>query len=510
MSLKSFYRQVLIINTYFIPEALIEESIPLMSKIAENVKPLSVFDSANEHQVSIIKKQIILNPTISLLNFISFNLYYLIVIFAYVSVDTLQPSLLTDPSYYNISDDDLTRVNSTILVWDMAIKVILAPFYGFLCEKIGRKPVVFIGITSMCLGIGLFPFIGNGTVFPLFVVARALYANGAIACIVVPLLADYVDYETKGRAAGLLVVLAGLGAVLSSSYCLSLTTNISMGNRYVYLAVGIWIVGILVALGLKGGKYHRNLYYDAKAEQAKQTLASSTDIEDSVGVNSQSLTNGDAIGLPEEKGLLKNFTQGIHQGKNPWILLGYIISFLSRGDTGILSFTLVIWSKNYYPSDQSDQNDAENQAYMLSGISYVVLLLTALFFGFFSDKYSKFKLIVVTHVSTIIGLILLVLCSGPNDGLAYISMFFIGIGIAGYELFSLQLVNKYSNTKLRGSVNAMSSLLGVIGLVIISIGGGYLMGVDINASFYMFLGFAALALVISVFLYRKSEILKKL
>lgn len=465
----------------------------------------------SEPQVTFLKKQIILNPTISLLNFIAFNLYYLVIIFAYVSVDTLQPSLLSDPDYYTIDPMDITNINSTILLWDMGVKVLMAPFYGFLCDRIGRKPVVFIGLTSMAIGIALCPYIGNGTVFPLFVIARAIYANGAIACIVVPLLADYVDYETKGRAAGLLVILAGLGAVFSSIYCLSLTGTITMGQQYVYLAIAVWVVGVIVALGLKGGPYHKNLYYDPKAEQAMQNLTnSSTRLQDSIAVNSHPLTESDASDVPEEKGLFKNFVQGIHQAKNEWILIGYIISFLSRGDTGVLSFTMVIWASVYYPPDPTDQTDAANQAYMLSGIAYVVLLLTALFFGFFSDKYSKFKLLVVVYVSTIIGMVLLIVSGGPTNALAYVSMVFVGIGVAGYELFSLQLVQKYSNTKVRGSVNAMSSLIGVIGLVVISIGGGYLMGTDINASFYMFLGFSALALIISLFLYRKSEVLRKL
>lgn len=462
-----------------------------------------------EHQVTFLKRQIILNPTISLLNFICFNLYYLVIIFAFVSLDTLQPSLLSDPDYYMINPNDITNINSTILLWDMGVKVLLAPFYGWLCDRLGRKPVVFIGLTSMALGIGLCPYIGNGTVFPLYVVARAIYANGAIACIIVPLLADYSDYETKGRAAGLLVVLAGLGAVLSSTYCLTLTNSLTMGQQFVYLAIIVWVAGCVVALGLKGGKYHKNLYYDAKAEQAKQNLANSSNLRDSTAASNEPLTD-ELSDVPEPKGLFKNFSEGIRQGKNDWILLGYVISFLSRGDTGVLSFTMVIWASTYYPPDPQDQTDAANQAYMLSGVAYVVLLVTALFFGFFSDKYSKFKLMIIVMASTVVGMILLILSNGPTSGLAYISMFFVGIGVAGYELFSLQLINKYANAKVRGSVNAVSSLIGVIGLVVISIGGGYLMGTDINASFYMFLGFSALALLISLFLYRKSEVLRKL
>jgi len=89
-------------------------------------------------------------------------------------------------------------------------------------------------------------------------------------------------------------------------------------------------------------------------------------------------------------------------------------------------------------------------------------------------------------------------------------MAFVGVGIAGYSTFSLQLVNKYANTKFRGSVSAMSSLLGVIGLVVISIGGGYLMGANINAAFYLFMGFSALALIGTIGMYMKSEVLRKL
>ena len=464
-------------------------------------------NSVTLSQVGILKNQVILNPSISLVNYIFFNLYYLLIIFAYVSIDTLQPTLLTDPNYYNVSQEDLTSVNSTILVWDMGIKIIMAPFYGAFCDKIGRRPVVFIGIISMSIGLALLPVIGgSGSVFPLFVVARGIYANGAIACIVVPFLADYVDYETKGRAAGILVVLAGLGAVFSSSYSLSLTQNFTIGQRFQYLAIIVFVAGMIVALGLKGGKYHKNLYHDVKAEQAKRDLLENNELDSDEG----SPVNTEESTAEEQKGVFHNISRGIKQARNPWIFIGYIVSFLSRGDTGILSFSLVIWSKHYYANTASEQNNAEIQAYILSGIAYSVLFLVALFFGFFGDKYSKFKSLLVVFVSTIIGLIMLVLSSGPHDALAFASMAFIGVGIAGYETFSLQLVNKYANARYRGSVNAMSSLLGVVGLVAVSIGGGYLMGVNINASFYIFMGFSVLALLITIHLYIKSEVVRKL
>lgn len=465
---------------------------------------------ANEEpqkQVTLFKNQVILNPTISLINYISFNLYYLVIIFAYVSVDVLQPVLLSSKDYYNVTD--LTTVNSTITVWDMLVKISLAPLYGFMCDRVGRRIVVFIGIISMSAGILLLPFIGGGVVFPYYVFARALYANGAIACIVVPLLADYVDYETKGRASSILVVLSGLGAVFSSSFCTSMTANISVGQRYIYLAAIVFFAGMLVGFGLKGGKYHKKLYYDAKAEQARQELVG-TSTHDSSHILQQNLLENDEQEDPKKKGFLYNLKTGIQQAQNPWIALGYIVSFLSRGDTGILTYALVIWSKHFYASDDDSQKKGETQAYILSGVAYTVLLCTALFFGFVGDRYSKFKSLMVIYVCTVIGLILLIFCKGPTDVMAFVSMAFIGIGVAGYSTFSLQLVNKYANTKFRGSVNAMSSLLGVIGLVAISIGGGYLQGVDINAAFYMFMGFSALALIATSCLYIKSKVLQKL
>jgi len=466
--------------------------------------------SSQPKQIALFKNQIILNPSISIINYISFNLCSLLIIFLYVSVDILQPILLSDPKYYNVSAEDLPTVNSTILVWDMLIKIVLAPFYGIFCDKIGRKPVAFIGLTSMCIGLLLLPFVGQGSVFPNFIFARAIFANGAIACIIVPLLADYVDYETKGRASGILVVLAGCGALLSSSYCLSLTQSMTIGQRYVILAVGSWVIGCIIIAGLKGGKYHKELN-DPKAEIAQQSLLSASQFDGSVDNKQRSLLpDRESTKTPAKKGFMKNLSIGFEQAKNPWVCLGYIMSFLSRGETGVLTFSLVIWCKYFFPSDPHSQMMAEVQSYILSGIAYTVLMVTALFFGFIGDKFSKFKTLIVVYASTAIGIVLLVASSGPKDTLAYISMIFIGLGVAGYQTFSLQFVNKYADMRYRGSVNAVSSLFGVVGLIIISILGGYLMGININACFYMFLGFSMVALLFTSILYTKSEVLQKL
>lgn len=97
---------------------------------------------------------------------------------------------------------------------DVGVKLIFAPIFGILADRIGRKIVLFYGICVITVALFLIPFSTN--LYPQYVLCRCLYAHGAICIAIIPLLADYVQDSTKGKASSFSVIMASGGAMLSA------------------------------------------------------------------------------------------------------------------------------------------------------------------------------------------------------------------------------------------------------------------------------------------------------
>lgn len=54
--------------------------------------------------------------------------------------------------------------------------------------------------------VGLFLMPMSASIYPTYLLCRILYAHGAIAIATIPLLADYVNVSTKGKACSLAVI----------------------------------------------------------------------------------------------------------------------------------------------------------------------------------------------------------------------------------------------------------------------------------------------------------------
>ena len=98
--------------------------------------------------------------------------------------------------------------------------------------------------------------------FVTYVILRCLYAQGAIAISVVPLLADYVSHESRGTCAAILVFMSSMGAVSSAFINFTILKNLDSNKKIYYqygvISVLILIIGITYTLVClkKGNRYY--------------------------------------------------------------------------------------------------------------------------------------------------------------------------------------------------------------------------------------------------------------
>lgn len=143
-----------------------------------------------------------------------------------------------------------------------------------------------------------------------------------------------------------------------------------------------------------------------------------------------------------------NLMTGLKQAQNnPWILAGYICGFLSTALAGLISGLLV----NYIVAVTNDENSA-TQAYVLMNVRSCIGIPTSLFFGFYIDRFNKFKLVMIALTCSIIGDFFIILSPPPYHVMAYISMIFFAIASSRLGTVMGQVLSKYPEPKYRAIV----------------------------------------------------------
>ena len=117
-----------------------------------------------------------------------------------------------------------------------------APLFGPVSDRLGRKPVLILGLFIFAVGTAL---TGFGNTFIAMLVFRSI--SGLGGAIIMPavfaLIGDTVPYERRGQAMGVI-----MGALLSAS-----VIGVPLGS---FLAYGttwrspFWVVGVLAGIGI--------------------------------------------------------------------------------------------------------------------------------------------------------------------------------------------------------------------------------------------------------------------
>ena len=455
-------------------------------------------DTFEEDQVELFKGQVILNPTISKKNFYAFLLFggYIGIIF--LPLNLLQTPLLRQN--YHLTDEERANVTYIANIFQLVFKVMLAPICASMCDKFGRRAMITFGVLCLTLSAFLFPFVPE--IYPYYIMVLFLMDMGLSSVMCAPLLADYSDYETKGRVAGILTVIGYIASSVSTFASGQMDLKSDLSPKFFAIGGLALVLGLGVASGLKGGLYHKNLMYDKKAEKAKRRITKTLQIENSLSEDVvESLEP-----IPYEKHVKPGLMAGLREAKNPWILTGYICDFISMQGNALFGYILIT-----FVTKMTGEDKDESQAISLNNKHMIVGFLTAAFIGFYADKYNKFKIVMFILLSSMVGVLLLVITPSPFHVIAYISMVFLGISSAGFRTIISQLLGKYASPKYRASVVGVGHIFSIVGASTSNILGVYLSKKDPYVPFFMNLGCSVIGLFVLTWLYMsKKNILNRL
>eukprot|EP01017_Pseudomicrothorax_dubius_P044699 TRINITY_DN758_c0_g1_i1.p1 TRINITY_DN758_c0_g1~~TRINITY_DN758_c0_g1_i1.p1 ORF type:complete len:516 (-),score=109.83 TRINITY_DN758_c0_g1_i1:142-1689(-) len=390
------------------------------------------------------------------------------------SVDTLFTMLLTSKDYYNVPQSSIGTTQALIVGVEMVARFLVVTPLGVMYDHYGRKKPLIISYIFSIIFFGAIPYAGN--VVPELLIVRILYGIATTSILLVPLIADYIHDDWKGRGSGAASLILLTGALLGSILLKTLLAyKLTLGQIGLVLT-GVLGFGCLSSCFIKGGVLKK------KSESHN-------------------------VAVPQQKtsfweSLLIGFKAAINI---PWIGIAFIATFLSGGEIHLMAGILVMWATSYYGESDEGKEKANNVAAKLGVYISMANLVMTLLMTVIVDKVNKFGIIIPAFVLIFFGYGSIVLAGDPDSTLTSLAALALGIGF-GSLLVTTFLVNKYSPVLHRGKVSGSQSILRILGVVASNIIGGWLFEVwRSDAPYLMFTAFAAIANILIFALFVTSK-----
>jgi MFS family permease len=349
--------------------------------------------------------------------------------------------LLTE--HLNIPRSQQGTVTGNLSFWVEIVAICLFYPFGILVDRVGRRPVLAFGMTTMSVSYFLMPF---SETFNELLVARIVYAVGmaATAGTLATLTNDYPQEQSRGK----MIAAGSMFSILGSTFIQLVITRIPdflgergfdpvSGGRVMFAAVAI--------LGLLGAVLAR---YGLKA--------------------------GTPVAKRERERPLALFIGGLRAAKNPRISLALACSFAARGDMVIKVAFLSIWA--IQDGLKQDMNPAQSMARfgLILAIMSAFSFVSAPAFGWLIDRINRVTCTIIALVFASVGYLSMYIITSPLDFAMLPYFLIISLGSSFLMKGSMSLIGQEAPVKIRGSVMAMNSMLGALGILIFTLVGGRL------------------------------------
>ncbi|KAJ3010922.1 UNVERIFIED_CONTAM: hypothetical protein HDU68_001913, partial [Siphonaria sp. JEL0065] len=423
----------------------------------------------------------------------------------FVFINATQSLVLTQ--ILHIPSGELGDKAGTLSFIDQIVSLATVYLAGICSDFVGRRVVYSSGFLVMGVAVCGYTFLET---YGEVIAARALFAvgGGCASSMVTAVLADYAQDRMRGRMAGLVGLCSGLGALLALFGFMPLPLkfdNVVKGVQITYLIVGgisIVFSGILFAfLSPTSGhpSEERALSYTTDED-----LLGDASIVAGRGVSSPDVAEDRQVQAPhpisnphgmcpvihqlpnqheyeheesseqqqnQQSVTKKSFFQVAQEGflaaRNPKVLLGYVGSFLARGDTVIITLFIPLWVYKRYidqglcialggPQDPDIKDEcraAYSRASAISGIAQTAALVGAPLFGYLADRLHATNVVLFNALLGLIAYTIMFLAD-PLLDYVFAIVILVGLSEIGLVIGNMSLVtnSKSVDASIRGSV----------------------------------------------------------
>ena len=134
--------------------------------------------------------------------------------------------LLRNDDFFNVADDKIGIVSSSLIFYSLPGSVIATFFSGYLFDVLGRKVTLFGCFLIASLLLFAVPWT-SPDVYPWLLLVRILIGIFSSGTLSNPLVVDYIHVTALGKAASLVAVGYVLGEVISMGALFTATKNMN-------------------------------------------------------------------------------------------------------------------------------------------------------------------------------------------------------------------------------------------------------------------------------------------
>ncbi len=413
-----------------------------------------------------------LSPGISRGNALTllFSGFSLVCLFTFLSF--VQPYLLQEVLHIPQSrQGSLTGMLS--FVHELVV-ISLVSFIGGSSDRFGRRVVYVVGVCLLAAGFALYPMAETQTQLVAF---RVFYAIGFAASSVMmhTCLAEYPQNAVRGRWMGTSAVLNALGVVLMAFVFSRLpAVYVGLGFDEIQAArLSFWtfsayllLLAGLLRIGLAPGTEHVN----------------------------------------RKESLVRIVSQGFIAARdNPRIRLAYAMAFASRGDLAVLTVFFSLWVVQAGNDLGWTAAESTIKAGMLFGLSQAAGLLWSYPIGMIIDRIDRLTGMCLAFGLATFGYFSLGLIDDPFGKLMLVACLFVGVGESSVMVAGGVMVGQEAPAECRGAVLGTFSLLGALGMMLLTFTGGIIFDQLGRTAPFIMMGTVNALVLLAALVLRRSE-----
>ncbi|GLP96336.1 MFS transporter [Paraferrimonas sedimenticola] len=372
----------------------------------------------------------------------------------------LQPGLL---QVIGVPQEEQGQITGLLGALQEAIFLVMMVLYGLWADRFGRRRIYLLGLVLTSIGFTLYGSAENLTQLIGYRVIVA-FGTAAMLTMMVTVVADYAQDNSRGRANGVQGLLATLGAFippilagLPQQFVEQGYTQADAQQATFAVAGAMGIAAIIVAFfGLAKGVANRPVKADDT--QPKESMATS-------------------------------FKHATAAAKNPKIALSYAAAFISRGDLAVTGAFVGLWLVQF-GGNNMDMTPSQAMAELVMPSVMMVVggaLVGSLAMGWLSDRITRVQ--AVTAAAGLAGVIYSAMFFVTDPTQSWVKGLLFVMGVAEISAFvsSQALVGEQAPSHRRGAIIGFFGVAGAVGIFLGTAGGGTLFSkIGPSAPFVLF------------------------